>query len=261
MKSGIMAVSGAKSSQGYTEDRILGGRITLRQPEDGFRAGIDPVFLAAACAAKEGNKVLDVGSGTGAAALCLKARIPGVSLVCLDISAQALEMAKESAELSGLTEDVTFLVCDVLAGKLKHPDQPFDAILTNPPFHDPGSSRAEPGSARARATVLADDDHQKWFATCMAALKSRGSIYTVFRADRIDLLLGILSPLAGDIRLLPLWPKAGAPAKRILVRATKGAKAPVTLLPGIVLHRLDGSYTEAADAILRQAEAIAWDQV
>ncbi len=256
-----MAVSRAKSAQGYTEDRLLGGRITLRQPQDGFRAGIDPVFLAASCDAKDGNKVLDVGSGTGAAALCLKARIPGVSLVCLDISSQALELAKESAELSGLAEDVTFLVWDVLAGKLKHPGQPFDAILTNPPFHDPGSSRAEPGTARARATVLADDDHQKWFATCMAALKSRGSIYTVFRADRLDLLLGILSPLAGDIRLLPLWPKAGVPAKRVLVRATKGAKAPMTLLPGIVLHELDGSYTEAADAILRQAEAIGWDQV
>lgn len=256
-----MAVSGAKLAQGYTEDRLLGGRITLRQPEDGFRAGIDPVFLAAACAAKEGDKVLDVGSGTGAAALCLKARIPGVSLVCLDISQQALEMAKESAELSGLTQDVTFLVRDVLAGKLKHPGQPFDAILTNPPFHDPGSSRAKPGTARAQATVLADSDHEKWFATCMAALKSRGSIYTVFRADRIDLLLGILSPLAGDIRLLPLWPKAGLPAKRVLVRATKGAKAPMTLLPGIILHGPDGSYTAAADAILRQAEAIAWDQV
>lgn len=243
-----------------TEDNLLGGRVTLLQPSSGYRAGIDPVMLAASCKAAAGDRVLDVGAGAGAASLCLRARVPGIALTGLELAADHVNLANRSAVLSGFGADMTFLEADVLGSDLSLPSASFDAVLTNPPFHDAGSSRALPGSPRARATVLSDGAHATWFATCFAALRPKGQLYVIFRADRLDFLLSTLRGHAGDIHVMPLWPKAGVAAKRVLLKATRGSRARLTLHPGITLHNSDGSYTELADAILRDAMAIDWDQ-
>ena len=65
-------------SEYWTEDKLLDGRVTFLQPRHGYRVAIDPVLLAAAVPARSGDRILDLGSGTGAASLCLAARLQDV---------------------------------------------------------------------------------------------------------------------------------------------------------------------------------------
>jgi tRNA1(Val) A37 N6-methylase TrmN6 len=95
-----------------------------------------------------------------------------------------------------------------------------------------------------------------WIDAARHLAKPRGTIVLIHRADRLDEVLARLRERAGAIEIIPLWPRVGEAAKRVIVRARTGARGPTTLLPGLVLHQADGAYTEAAEAILRAAAAL-----
>src|SRR5277367_7136876 len=79
-----------------TEGHLLGGRVRYAQPRDGFRSGIEPVLLAAAVPARAGERVLEVGSGAGAALLCLAARVSGVVGLGLERDAALAALAADN---------------------------------------------------------------------------------------------------------------------------------------------------------------------
>jgi len=240
-----------------TLDLLLGGRVRVLQPERGYRAAIDPVLLAAAVAARPGERVLDAGCGTGAASLCLAVRCPEVLVTGLERDHAALTLARASVALARLEDRVQLVEGDLLQPPAAIRRTAFDWVASNPPHLPPGRVRApaEPSRAAARVETV---DPARWIAACLARLAPGGRLVLVHRADRLPELLAALTGRAGEITLFPLWPKEGEPARRILVRARKGSRAPARLLPGLVLHRPDGRYTEAAEAILRGAEPIPW---
>lgn len=230
-----------------TEDRILDGRIILRQPVKGYRVAIDPVLLAAAVRAADGHRVLDAGCGTGAAAFCLAARLPQAQITGLEIQDAYAALARESAALNGMAERVRIVDGDIAAS----PDlaAPFDVVMTNPPFGAEGTP--PPDAARATAHMESHLGLAAWIKACLALCKTNGRLVVIHRADRLSELLAALAPTCGDIRVLPVWPKAGEPARRVIVDAGKGRRSPDTVLAGLVLHEDDGRYTAAADAVLR----------
>jgi len=244
-----------------TEDRILGGRVLLYQPRAGYRAAIDPVLLAAAVPARTGERVLDVGIGTGAAALCLAVRVPGCALVGVDRDPRAVRLARLSAAANGLDGRVTAELGEIPGSAAEGPVRgPFDHVMTNPPFLEPGRGRPSPDAARAAASVEGMADLAGWIRFCRDRLRPRGTLTMVHRADRLDALLGGLRGVRmGGIVVCPLWPGSGPgglPARRVLVRARRDVATPLRLLPGLVLHEPDGRYTAAADSILRDACAL-----
>lgn len=239
-----------------TEDRLLGGRVWLTQPTTGYRAGVDPVLLAAAVPARAGETAIDVGAGVGAAALCLAVRVPGISVLGLEIDPTQVELATANARHTGVADRVRFGALDLLA-PLDVPAA--DHVLTNPPYLDPAAATSPPDPARARAHVAGPGGLQAWLAACLALLRPGGCLTLVHRADKLDEALANL-PGCGGIEVIPLWPGRGKPAKRIVLRARKGSRAPLILHPGMLLHRLDGRYTEAAEGVLRHAAALPVDQ-
>lgn len=239
----------------FTEDRILGGRVLLRQPADGYRVAIDPVLLAAAVPANAGDTVLDVGCGVGAATLCLAARVPGVRAVGVDVDAATVALAVENARLNGAQDRVRFVVGDIAAPPVELAPGMFDRVMTNPPFAAPGRGTASPSAAKRRATVEGAADLEAWIAFCRAMAKLDGTITVIHRADRQGELTALLAD--ADIAVLPLLPAAtGKPAKRIVVRARLGGNRALRIAPGLVLHGDGGGYTDAAEAILRHAEML-----
>jgi tRNA1(Val) A37 N6-methylase TrmN6 len=207
-------------------DHVLGGRVALAQPAAGYRAAIDPVLLAAAVDAAPGERAIDLGCGVGTAALCLMARVPELRVVGIDRDPAVVALAADNARRNrrdGFTA------------------QTLHAASASDPSRDP---------AKARATVagfpLAD-----WLERAAALLAPRGDLTMIYRADRLDGLLAALPKALGGVTLVPLWPRAGAPAKRVIVTAVKGSRAPCTVTAGLVLHRPDGGYTAAAEALLR----------
>ncbi len=239
-----------------TEDHFLGGRLVIRQPQDGYRAGSDPMFLAAAVPARAGEAVLDLGCGVGTASLCLLARVEGVRAVGLELQPGLAGLARANAAANGFAERF-----QVVEGCLTEPPEGapyhhFDHVITNPPWYEPGTIR--PPSAQSKAIGHMEEvELAQWLKQAVRFLKPKGRLFVVHRADRLGDILAGLHPLkVGEVRVFPLWPKAGKAATRVVVAARKDAKTPLEVQPGLLLHHPDGGYTDKADAILRHGTAL-----
>lgn len=238
-------------------DAVLGGRVRLRQPKRGYRSAIDPVFLAAAVPAAAGETVLDVGAGVGAAALCLAARLPGVAVTGLELQPGLTRLGEANAGDNGCAGRVRMVVGDLRRPPPELAPASFDHVMTNPPYMRPGRGRPPAAAAKMAATVetagLAE-----WLAFCRRMARPGGSVTVVHRGDRLDDLLGAMDGLGG-LAVFPLWPGPGpeaAPAKRVLVQGRTASRAPLRLLPGLVLHGADGAFSDAAQAVLRDAQGL-----
>jgi len=233
-----------------SEDALLGGRVCLLQPVKGYRAAIDPVLLAAAVPAGPGERVLDLGSGSGAAALCLAVREPGCRVSGVERDLTLVRLAQASAERSGVAGRVEFMVGDLRAPPPRLAPGSFHHVMVNPP-HLPAGLTPSPNPIKAAAHAESEARLSDWVRAALAMARTKGTVTFIYRADRVDALLGELAPRAGELVLFPLWPEAGRPAKRILVRVRKDVAAPARLAPGLALHQPGGAFTEAAEAVLR----------
>ncbi|HYG88225.1 MAG TPA: methyltransferase [Azospirillum sp.] len=240
----------------HTDDLLLGGRVRLVQPPDGYRAAIDPVLLAAATAAEPGERVLDVGAGTAAASLCLAARVPGVRVVGLEKHAEVAAFARHNIDLNGLQGQTWVVVGDLLNPPPMVAPASFDRVMMNPPYLKADAATAPPDPWKAAANVEGEATLAHWIAFAAAMLKGRGILTLVHRADRVDEILALLYGRFGCTVLFPLWPKQGEAARRVLIATQRGGKGPAKLAAGLVLHEADGRYTQAAEAVLRDGAAL-----
>jgi len=243
-----------------TEDRLIGGRVRLCQPAKGYRAAIDPVFLAAAVTAEADETVLDLGCGVGAAGLCLLARLPLVRVTGLEVQPGMAALARRNASANGhLPDRLRIVEGSALSPPPEIAGGGFAHVMTNPPFQPPGRGTAPPEGSKALAHVESDADLSAWVKAAVRLLAPKGRLWVIHRADRLgDLLAAFSGRGLGEVRVLPLWPKPGRPAGRVIVVARKGSRSPFALLPGLVLHGEDGGYSPTAEAVLRDAAAIAW---
>jgi tRNA1(Val) A37 N6-methylase TrmN6 len=230
-------------------ETFLDGRVKIAQPEAGFRSGLDAVMLAAAVPARGGQTALELGAGAGTASLCLLARVPGVALTGIEIDKSLAALAGDNAAANGMQAD--FVCADIFAlpSELK---RDFDQVFCNPPFHGEGQVSAD----EMRATALMDRGRlEEWLRIGLQRTVSGGFFTAILRADRLNQALAAL-PEKG-VAVLPLWPKAGEAAKRVIVQARKGSHAPFALLPGLVLHQMNGAWTPEADDVLRRGNPLA----
>lgn len=233
-------------------DALLGGRVRLAQSRSGYRAAIDPVLLAAAVPARRADRVLDLGTGAGAAALCLAARVAGCHLTGLEVDEGMAALAAENAAANGFGEWIEIVVGDLLDPPAALARRTFDHVLANPPYLRAAEADPSPHRERARATVEGAAGLEQWIRFALAKVRPGGTVTFIHRLGRLAELLAGLSPRAGGIVVFPLWPGEGRDAKRVIAQATKGSRAPLRLSQGLVLHGPDG-YTEAAEAVLREA--------
>jgi tRNA1(Val) A37 N6-methylase TrmN6 len=252
-----MDESDAEVTGAFTDDRILGGRIWLRQPAKGYRAGLDAALLAAACEAGAGVRVIEAGCGVGAALLAAAVRCPEARFVGVERDAAAAALARHNVAANGLGPRIEVLEADI-AADARPPGAPFDATLCNPPFFDdPGALRG-PHPAK-RGAHLADAGLAAWTLWLMKAVREGGAITLIHRADRLADILALLGAKAGSFQVRPIQPFADEPAGRVVVRAVRGGKAPLRLLPALVLHERRGAkHAAAAEAILRGEAGLPW---
>lgn len=238
-----------------SEDRLLGGRVRLLQPARGYRAAIDPVLLAAAAAPPTGARVLDLGCGAGAALFCLLARRPDLSAVGLELQDGLAELARENARRNDCAARAEIVTGDAAGRPPPLPAGSVDWVVSNPPYLESAAATPPADGGRRLANQEAGLDLAGWLGRALFFLRPRGSLTLIHRADRLPALLAGFEGRAGGLRILPLWPRAGQPARRVILQATKGSRAPAGLLPGLVLHEGEG-FSAAAEAVLRHGGAL-----
>ena len=236
-----------------TEDMLLGGRVRLLQPRRGYRVAVDAVLLAAAIDATSGERVLDLGAGVGAVGLCLAARVPGCVVTGIEVQPALARLAERNAALNGVSERVRTIIHD-LARPLPADLGSFDHVATNPPYLAAAVADPSPDPSKALATVESSADLSRWLAVASGAAKSAGTLLIVQRSDRLEEIVSHLVRLGwGDVAIKHL-----PPAARVLVRARRAAALRRVEAPPLVLHRPEGGYTDAAEAVLRHAAPLAF---
>lgn len=251
----------AKRAGAFTDDAVLDGRLRLRQPREGHRVGHDAILLAAATAAKKNEYAVDLGAGVGAAGLALACRVDGLRVALVDIDPSLTVLAAENAARNGLATRVSAITLDVRA-----PARAFaaaglkpgsaDRVLMNPPFHDSGRQKQSPHAGRRLAHAASPDALPVWIGAAARLLSARGVLTLIWRADGLLDVLTALKRGFGGAAVMPVHPKPGAPAIRILVRAAKQSRAPLTIYPGLILNDADGAPAALADAVLRGRSAL-----
>ncbi|MDO6586360.1 methyltransferase [Salipiger sp. 1_MG-2023] len=239
-------------------DAFLGGKLRLWQPVSGYRAGIDPVLLAATVPAQPSESVLELGCGGAPALCCLGARVPGLRLVGLEIQPAYAILARRNLDENGLTGQV--FEGDIAAPPEALRAHSFDHVIANPPYFDTHarSSADDPGRELGLAGPL---PLALWAALAARRLKPRGSFTVVLRIEKLPELLDAMKPL-GSLEVWPLSPRAGRPAKLFFARARKGGRAAFRLHPALALHEgeshlADGEdYSQIIRAALREGKAL-----
>ncbi len=243
-----------------TEDAVLGGRLRLRQPKRGHRVGHDAILLAAATGARTGEHAIDLGAGVGAAGLALAARVDGLKVTLVEIDAALCGLAAGNVTLNGMGDRVRVVqgdvedgaglaVAGVAAGSA-------DRILMNPPFHGAGRHQASPDPGRRQAYIAESGLLARWTAAAANLLRPHGVLTLIWRADGLAEVREALSGGFGSLAELPVLPRDGAPAIRVLVRAVKGGRSQESAYPALVLNDALGKPTAAAEAVLRGGEAL-----
>jgi tRNA1(Val) A37 N6-methylase TrmN6 len=222
----------------FTEDAFLGGRLRLRQPKTGHRAGHDAMLLAAVTRAQAGNRVVDLGAGVGAAGLALAKRVAGIELVLVEIDPGLAALARGNAEANAIPAEIIALdvtsEAPVFAEAGLRADS-VDVVLMNPPFNDSARHRASPDPSRASAHVASEATLERWIHASRRILKSGGILSLVWRADGLKEVMAALDRGFGSLEILPVHADAATPAIRVLVCAVKGGKAPLRMHAALLL--------------------------
>jgi len=244
----------AEPADRLTDDAALGGRLRLLQPRRGHRFGHDAILLAAAAPARDGDRIAALGAGVGTAGLAVAARVAGARITLVERDPDLAALAQENAARNGFSETVDAVALDV--GAPRHafetaglPGGGFDMVLMNPPFHD-AALAGSPDPRRRAAHSLAPSGLAEWIATARRLLRGSGILVLIFRADGLPALLDLMTGF-GAVAVMPITPKPGATAIRVLVAGVKGSRGPFALREGIVLAQADGTPAARAEDVLR----------
>lgn len=237
---------------------ILGKRLTLVHLPNGFKTSMDSVLLAAACPVQANERLLDMGCGVGGAGFCVLARVGGVFLTGVDIQEAQIELAMKNADKNQF-ENTEFVASDIINFKR---EKEFHHIIMNPPYLDAGKHLRSPHPEKATAMGHEENTHsiKEWIDVAHFNLKSNGTLTIIHRADQIDEIIRVMGKRFGAIEVIPLWPKMGISAKRVIIRAIKDRRSPSVLHSGITLHEDSGEYTCEANNILKEAKGLFLDE-
>jgi len=243
----------ANDAAALTRNDFLNGALKIWQPEQGYRAGIDPVLLAASVPAKAGQSVLELGCGAGVASLCLSRRVGGLQVVGVEVqplyTALAMRNAKENElEVEVVTADLRDLPSTVRQRSFHH-------VMANPPFFDRahGSSASDDGREVGRGETV---DLDAWIDAACRRLRPSGLATFIQRAERLPEMAGLMVRRFGDIRILPIAPREGRAARLVLVQGQKGARGQARLLAPLILHEGTKHLADGDDYSMRAREIL-----
>ena len=250
-----MMQSGATKFETST-NTILGGSVQLVQPVDGYRASIDPIFLAASIQAQNDETVLELGTGAGTAMLALAHRVPNLKITALEFQREMVRLASHNIKINGFQDRLEVLHGDLLTPPPRLAASSFSHVMANPPYFESNASIESANKTKSLSNHDNGVSLTKWVDFAYRMVKPKGYASFVFTTERLDDLLAAIYGKFGEITLFPLWPKTGQKAKRIIIQGRKNVKSPARMLNGLIVHQDNGDYTPEAEAILKGAQGL-----
>jgi tRNA1(Val) A37 N6-methylase TrmN6 len=243
---------------------FLDGRLPLSSRAGGHRPGTDAALLVAAARFRRAARIIDLGAGIGTVGLGLALLDPAAEVGLAERDAADLALAAMNADAAGLGARARTIAVDLIGTSFAQAlavlggAASADLVVTNPPFFAAARVRRTPDADKARAHLMPEGGLARWLGLAAELLAGHGDLVLIHRTDALPEILAVLAGRLGAVRVRPVHPRAGAPAIRVLVRATKGSRAPFSLLPGLVLHAADGGFTDQVTAIQKGDAALDW---
>jgi len=240
-----------------SKNKILDGNISLFQPKKGFRVSIDSILLSSSV--KKYSNCMEFGTGSGVILIYLSKKFPNSKIIGVEKNIELVKLAEKNLSINNINNIRTKVICKDLLDKsfLKEYNNKLDRIIMNPPYFI--SNKVIKSSNMFKASARYEIDINKWFEAAYKKLKPKGYMNFVFRSENLDLVISKLYTAWGDIKIFPLWPKINVKSKLMIMQARKNAKSGVQILPGLILHNNDGSYTEVCNSILNNKRDIQLD--
>jgi tRNA1(Val) A37 N6-methylase TrmN6 len=246
-----------------TVDVFLGGRFTAEQPRQGFRSGLDSVLLAAAVPVGEGAEiVLDCGAGVGVVGLAIAARCPRARVLFVEREADLACLARANVERNGgLAERLAVIEADIglparELARLGVGAASVDHAVANPPYFEEGAGVAARVAGRARARAMPAGELERWSRFLARVVRPGGSLTMIHRTAALAEVLAALAGRFGAVRVRPLLSTPGSDAKRFILQARKGSRAPLALASPLIVHEPAGGYSATVEQVLREAAAL-----
>lgn len=242
-----------------SRDKFYDGAFEVLQPTDrGNRSGMDALLLAAALPKNSSGILADFGSGAGVAGFAALTLNRDLELLAIEKNTEMVELSKKSLQLNSnaklfsrtkiIQHDVTLGGVDRAKAGL-NPDS-VNHIIMNPPYNT-NRERPPVDKMKAEAFMMGEGGIDAWFRTASAITRSGGMLAIIYRTENLGEILACSQGRFGGLEIMPIHSRADEAAKRIIVRGTKGSRAPMAIVPGFVVHNEDGSFTEKADAIFK----------
>ncbi|MGV3651889.1 MAG: tRNA1(Val) (adenine(37)-N6)-methyltransferase [Devosia sp.] len=239
----------------------MGGRLNLSQPSHGFRAGLDSVLLGASVV-PDRQDFIDIGAGVGTAALVALAH-GAARATLVEIDSATADLARANIPANGFAERAEVVELDILAPAALRtqaglvPNR-YDTVIANPPFFAEAQGTPAPSRSRRMARHMPAEALDLWVKAAAGLAAPRAEIVFILPAERLGPLLSGFEKRFGAVTILPLSPRLGEKASRILLRGIKGSRAPLTLLPSRALHGPDGGFAPEFEAIFRGQDRLHW---
>lgn len=242
-------------------DAFLGGRLSVAQPKNGFRAGFDSVLLGTAVS-RTARTLLELGSGAGVPSLVALEHNAALSATLVEFDASVLPLTRSNVADNGFSGRARVVTADLTqpaarAGEGLLSDA-YGSVIANPPYFD-GASGTSPAADRGLARHMPGEALDAWVRAAATHAAPGGEAIFVHVPQSLPALLAALAPRFGAITILPLAPRLGEAAIRVLVRGIKGSRAPLQLLATRFLHGETGQgFDPAFEAIFRGTAVLDW---
>ncbi len=248
-----------KPPDGHSVDAFHRGAFHIVQPKRGaYRAGMDAMVLAAALPQDFAGVFADFGAGAGAASLAVLSRCPRARAVLIERTADMAECARLSLDheanlnLAGRATIIEFAIGtgSVQRREAGIADNSFDFVIMNPPFNAV-ADRPPPDALKAGAHVMTENLFEDWIRVAASVLKPGGGLAAIFRPESLLDALNACQRRFGNVHIKPLLPQIDKKANRLVLSAVKGSRAPLSMLPPLIMHdEAGGGVSADADAVI-----------
>lgn len=210
-----------------------------------FCFGMDAVLLSGFAKVREGEVVLDIGTGTGIIPILLEAKTKGKHFTGLEIQTESADMARRSVALNGLLDKI-----DIIAGDIKEAEQlfraaSFDVVTTNPPYMIGSHGLTNPNEPKAIARHEICCTLEDIVREGSRLLKPNGRFYMVHRPFRLVEIFAMLTNYHLEPkRMRMVYPYVDKEPNMVLIEALRGGKSRITMEKPLIVYDSPGKYTD-----------------